>query len=148
LGSFGGVWRCQVDLRWIIQAQFTSYSYLSTLDAVSWCSNWLHLRSRAIDRGLILGVSSHSGGLIVVGWKTSAVFGGVRWTLDALFKFNSPAIHILAIWVQCVLALKKATLGVKSHLQRDHLRGYSGGIISFWWLDSGRVGSCGGVWRC
>jgi hypothetical protein len=97
----------------MIQAQFTSYSYLSTLDAVSWCSNWLPLRSKAIDRGLILGVSSHSGGLIVVGWKTSAVFGGVRWTLDALFKFNSPAIHILAIWVQCLGAQTGHTWGQK-----------------------------------
>jgi hypothetical protein len=51
---------------------------------------------------VILGVSSNSGGLIVVGWEASAVFGGVRWTFDALFKFNSPAIHILATWVQCL----------------------------------------------
>jgi hypothetical protein len=41
-----------------------------------------------------LGVSSHSGGLIVVGWEAAAVFGGVRWTLDGLFRLNSPAIHI------------------------------------------------------
>jgi hypothetical protein len=32
--------------------------------------------------------------LIVVGWAAAAVFGGVWWTVDALFKLNSPAIHI------------------------------------------------------
>jgi hypothetical protein len=50
----------------------------------------------------ILGVSSHSGGWIVVGWEASAVFGGVQCTFDVLFKFNSPAIHILTTWVQCL----------------------------------------------
>jgi hypothetical protein len=102
LGSFGGVWWCPVHFRCAIQAQFTSYSYVNNLGPVFWCSNWLHLSSKAIDRGVIPGVSSHSGGWIVVGWQASAVFGGVRWTLDALFKFNSPAIPILTTWIQCL----------------------------------------------
>jgi small basic protein len=80
-----------------------------------------------LTEGVVIpGVSSHSGGWIVVGWEASAVFGGVRWTLEALFKFNSPAIHIVVFLIQVqftsVLVLKLAALEVTQ---------WWNGIISF-----------------
>jgi hypothetical protein len=146
LGSFGGVWRCPVDFRCLIQAQFTSYWYLSNLGPVSWCSNWLHFRSKAIDRR-----GGHSGGIISFWWLDSGrlgSFGGVwrchvhfRCAIQAQFTSYSYLNNLGPVfWCSNWLHLSSKAI--------DRRGGHSGGIISFWWLDSGRLGSCGGVWRC